>query len=148
MLEQHLFLREVASSQVTRSRARALAEVTELAQRAEVIADAPVLGDAIPFEAVDVDVIDHERLAGRRVAHPLARVGAADRAADHNLVLALERVLDLVGDVVALSASRPCVPCGGAPWSITSGVVSSSTRSRRALPNISTWACVQTAMGS
>jgi hypothetical protein len=31
-----------------------------LAQHAEVISHAPVLGDAVAFEAVDVDVIDGE----------------------------------------------------------------------------------------
>ena len=35
-----------------------LADVPELAQHAEVISHAPVLGDAVAFEAVDVDVID------------------------------------------------------------------------------------------
>ena len=39
---------------------RLLADVPELAQHAEVISHARVLGDAVAFEAVDVDVIDGE----------------------------------------------------------------------------------------
>jgi hypothetical protein len=39
---------------------RLLADVPELAQHTEVISHARVLGDAVAFEAVDVDVIDGE----------------------------------------------------------------------------------------
>ena len=51
---------------------RLLADVPELLQHAEVISHAPALGDAVAFEAVDVDVIDRESLAGRS---PLRYIG-------------------------------------------------------------------------
>lgn len=37
-----------------------LAEVSQLAQHAEVVSYTPVFGDAVAFEAVHVDVIDGE----------------------------------------------------------------------------------------